>query len=76
MKHPLKESVGNALRRRIPMALYAFPGIDEHYCFFEAATVGTLNDEEHDFGFFMLRLSTKVRLRALSFLATIPILCP
>lgn len=52
MKHPLKESVGNALRRRIPMALYAFPGIDEHYCFFEAATVGTLNDEEHDFGFF------------------------
>ena len=52
MKHPLKESVGNALRRRVPMALYAFPGIDEPYCFFEAATVGTLNDDEHDFGFF------------------------
>lgn len=52
MSDSLKESVGSALRRRVPMALYAFPGTDEPYCFFEGVAGNALVDEEHDYGFF------------------------
>ena len=50
MLDTLIASVGDALRRRVPMALFAMPGA-EPYTFFEAEP-HVLADESRDFGFF------------------------
>ena len=51
MLDTLIASVGDALRRRVPMALFAMPGAPEPYTFFEAEP-HVLADENRDFGFF------------------------